>query len=121
MSSFWNAPAWSMAKRSQSAKLKKDTTVYPGPGNYNSTLKIGQKNPGWKIGTSNRNQGHTLDVPGPGQYNSNLGKTGPKLTIGSKSKAFFHDQNQPGPGNYNVNDNAVLKTYSGYTMGSKYN
>lgn len=41
MSSFWNAPAWSMAKRSQSAKLKKDTTIYPGPGNYNSTLKIG--------------------------------------------------------------------------------
>ena len=59
-------------------------------------------------------------MPGPGQYNSNLGRSGPKVTIASKSKAFLNDQNQPGPGNYNVNDNAVLKTYSGYTMGAKY-
>jgi len=35
MSSFWNSPAWSLAKRPQSANTNKTSTIIPGPGKYN--------------------------------------------------------------------------------------
>ena len=66
MSSFWNAPAWSMPKRSQSSNNVKNKTMVPGPGNYKSSVRVGNQNPGWKIGTANRNTQITQKVPGPG-------------------------------------------------------
>lgn len=85
MSSFWNTPAWTMGKRSNSSVLNNKFNV-PGPGNYSSTTNIGKKNLGWKIGTSNRNYAKNGDTPGPGQYNTLLGRYGPKISIGAKSK-----------------------------------
>jgi hypothetical protein len=56
MSSFWNSPAWSIAKRPQSALVKKNHTTVPGPGNYNVSRDPGDKTNGWKIGTASRNK-----------------------------------------------------------------
>ncbi len=40
--------------------------------------------------------------------------------MGIKSTSNSKDQNIPGPGNYDVNDKAVSKTFTGFTMGAKY-
>jgi hypothetical protein len=119
-SSFSNSPAWSIPKRTQSTNALQNKMSGPGPGNYTSNVKIGNQNPGWKIGTSNRNKNNSNKVPGPGQYEGIYKNSGPKISIGTKPKSKENESNIPGPGNYNMNDNAIMKSYSGYTMGAKY-
>ncbi len=52
--SFSNTPAWTMGKRSNSTTINNKFTV-PGPGNYSLSTTAFKKNPGWKIGSGNRN------------------------------------------------------------------
>ena len=40
--------------------------------------------------------------------------------MGIKPKITTKDQNIPGPGNYNLNDDGIIKTHTGFTMGVKY-
>ena len=120
MSSFWNSPAWSMAKRPHSAQIKKNITTIPGPGNYNVSRNPADKVHGWKMGTGSRNQFNHQNVPGPGKYDSLYKTSGPKITMGIKPTGNSKEQNVPGPGNYDANDRAVSKTLSSYTMGAKY-
>jgi hypothetical protein len=51
---FSNTPAWTMGKRSNSTTINNKYTV-PGPGNYSLSTASFKKNPGWKIGSGNRN------------------------------------------------------------------
>lgn len=102
MSSFWNSPAWSLAKRPHSAQTHKTTTVIPGPGKYNVSNEIGRMTIGCKIGTSNRNTGKNNDVPGPGKYEISNKNTSSKITMSSKYNYNIKDSDVPGPGNYNV-------------------
>lgn len=120
MSSFTNSPAWSIAKRSKNGQIKGNRANSPGPGNYNTTIDIANKKHGWKMGTSNRNKDDFNYVPGPGKYDFLSKNSGPKISIGTKPTSYSKDQNVPGPGNYNLNDNAVTKVNTGYTMASKY-
>jgi hypothetical protein len=120
MSSFWNSPAWSMAKRPHSAQVKKNLTTIPGPGNYNVSKDPADKVHGWKMGTASRNNHNAENVPGPGKYDSSYKNSGPKITMGIKPTTNSKDQNVPGPGNYEFNDKAVSKTFTGFTMGAKY-
>jgi hypothetical protein len=119
MSSFWNSPAWSMAKRPHSAQVKKERTTVPGPGNYNVSKDPTDKVHGWKIGTSTRNKYHQENVPGPGKYDSWNKGSGPKITMGTRPSNNSKEQNVPGPGNYDINDKAASKSLSGFTMGAK--
>lgn len=120
MSSFWNSPAWSMAKRPHSAQIKRTQPTVPGPGNYNVSKDPADKVHGWKMGTSNRNKDYLNNVPGPGKYDSWYKASGPKITMGVKPNSGSKDQSVPGPGNYDINDKSVTKTFSAFTMGAKY-
>lgn len=120
MSSFWNSPAWSMARRPHSAQIKRQRPKSPGPGNYNLSKQFGDKNQGWKIGNSVRNKDNLDYVPGPGKYDNLYKTTGPKITMGIKPNNASKDLNVPGPGNYEVTDKAINKCPSAFTMGAKY-
>lgn len=120
MSSFWNSPAWSMARRPHSAQVKRENTTVPGPGNYNVSKDPADKVHGWKMGTAGRDNDNYNNVPGPGKYDSRYIASGPKITMGVKPSSNSRNENIPGPGNYDVNDKAFTKTFSGFTMGAKY-
>jgi hypothetical protein len=104
MSSFWNSPAWTMSQKYHSTDNIKLSDYRPGPGNYNLQNDVANKKQGWKIGTSNRNHDSYTNVPGPGKYDFNFSKSGPKISMASKPKTNERDSFIPGPGNYNVKD-----------------
>lgn len=61
------------------------------------------------------------EVPGPGEYNIQAGRTGPKITMSSKPKVnSLGDGLTPGPGNYSSGYQAVSKNPTAFTMGAKY-
>jgi hypothetical protein len=71
-----------MAKRSN----KKPKASNPGPDNYSSSNNIGRHYPAWKIGGAPRDSNKVFEAPGPGDYNLQASKSGPKITISSKPK-----------------------------------
>lgn len=78
----------------------------PGPGQYNENKATLLKNPSWKIGTSTRDDNFKKiikeNVPGPGMYDDQGGKKGPKYCFGSEKRGMSAKSDTPGPGQYRI-------------------
>ena len=109
-------------------KVKNDRLV-PGPGAYESSLKVKKAAPNYGMGTESRSPAHVK--PGmkgvstdPGAYNPSSTFTklsAPNYRMGSETRKMFDDKRMkavPGPGNYLIKSQA-FEPGKGYGMGLK--
>lgn len=111
-SSLIEGPKYTMTGRKSNSK----SDGLPGPGHYNQSFNdtiTKEKAPAYRMGSASRvERPSSAYVPGPGNYDSPKGKSGPSWGFGTQSRENIFKIDIPGPGTYEIPTTLDRKAYS---------
>jgi hypothetical protein len=87
----------------------------PGPGQYNSSTKLGSGAPKYSMRLKTENLNDPLKYvvsPGPGNYNPDYGYKSSSYSMRIRPNTSSYSNNTPGPGQYSLRKNEDMKVPS---------